>query len=150
MQATPDLRPSHQADNDAIAQIWHSSASLPGVGPAVMPTEPELRQRVDIELAEGWDVTVAVRGGEIAAIKKQEAVLAELFVKPGSLGGGIGKALLAHVIAAMPGGFTLYTRVGNERARRFYEKAGLVELREGIHPRSGDAIVYYGWNAGRP
>jgi ribosomal protein S18 acetylase RimI-like enzyme len=116
-----------------------------------MPTEADLRERVDIELAEGWDVTVAVRDGEIvgfAAIKKKEAVLAELSVKPGSLGGGIGKALLAHAIAAMPGGFTLYTRIGNERARRFYEKAGLVELREGTHPRSGDAIVYYGWNAG--
>jgi putative acetyltransferase len=33
------------------------------------------------------------------------------------------------------------------KARRFYEQAGLIALREGIHPRSGDPIIYYGWNA---
>lgn len=30
---------------DAIAEIWHSSASLEGVGPLVMPTLSELRAR---------------------------------------------------------------------------------------------------------
>jgi hypothetical protein len=32
------------------------------------------------------------------------------------------------------------------RARRFYEKAGLIYLREDTHPRDGDPIVHYGWN----
>jgi putative acetyltransferase len=149
MQEHTRLRPSNEADNDAIAEVWHRSASLPGVGPAVMPTEADLRSRFDLELAAGWDVTVAVHRNEIigfVAIKRKEAVLAELFVRPGSLGAGVGRMLLAHAIAAMPEGFTLYTRAANERARRFYEKAGLVELRTGTHPRSGDPIVYYGWN----
>jgi putative acetyltransferase len=149
MQTAPELRPSNEADRDAIASVWHSSASLPGVGPSVMPTEAELRHRVDVELAVGWEVTVAVQHGEIIgflAIKRKEAVLAELFIRPGSLGAGVGRLLLAHAIAEMPEGFTLYTRAANERARRFYQKSGLIELRDGIHPRSGDPIVYYGWN----
>lgn len=150
MQPIPELRPSIETDHDAIAKVWHSSASLPDVGPAVMPTEGELRRRVDLELAAGWEVTVATQNGDIVgfvAIMRKEAVLAELFVQPGFLGAGIGRLLLAHAIASMPQGFTLYTRAANERARQFYEKAGLVELGAGTHPRSGDAIVYYGWNA---
>jgi putative acetyltransferase len=146
-----ELRPSCEADYDAIAEIWHRSASLPGVGPAVMPTEAELRGRLDAEFAAGWQVTLACRGDDIVgflAIRPAEAVLAELFVRPGSLGAGIGRALLRHATAVMPDGFTLHTRATNERACRFYEKAGLTVLRHGVHPRSGDPLTYYGWNTG--
>jgi ribosomal protein S18 acetylase RimI-like enzyme len=146
-----ELRPAGEADYDAIAEIWHSSASLPGVGPASIPSEAELRQRVELEFASGWSVTVAVRGNLVVgfvAIKPGEAVLSELFVRPRSLGEGIGRRLLAHAIAAMPNGFTLFTRSSNVRARRFYEREGLTLLRDGTHPRAGDPITYYGWNAG--
>ncbi|MEI5681408.1 MULTISPECIES: GNAT family N-acetyltransferase [unclassified Mesorhizobium] len=146
---TYELRPAAKADHDAIADIWHSSASLEGVGPPTMPTLNELRARVDPEFAAGWVVTLAVRGDEVvgfAAIKPREAVLAELFVRPGSIGGGIGRALLAHCKMAMPEGFTLYTRSSNIRARRFYEKAGLIFLRDAVHPRTGDPVTHYGWN----
>jgi ribosomal protein S18 acetylase RimI-like enzyme len=113
-----------------------------------MPSQAELRKEIDAEFIAGWQVTLAVRGDEIVgflAIKPDEAVLAELFVRPGSLGGGIGRALLAQAIDAMPDGFTLFTRSGNARARQFYEKAGLTVLRKGTHPRFGDPIVFYGW-----
>jgi putative acetyltransferase len=144
------LRPAIEADRDAIAEIWHVSASLPGVGPPDMPTAGELRQRVDREFASGWQVTVAVREGAVVgflALKPSEAILAELFVRPEAIGTGAGRALLAHAVEAMPDGFTLLTRSGNARARRFYEKAGLTFLRDDVHPRAGDAITYYGWNA---
>jgi len=114
----------------------------------MMPTEAELRKEIDAELSTGWQVTLAICGDEVVgflAIRPDEAVLAELFVRPGSLGKGIGQALLARAIGAMPDGFTLFTRPGNTRARRFYEKAGLVVLREATHPQFGDPIVYYEW-----
>src|SRR5262245_17038011 len=148
MQAC-ELRPATEADRDAIAEIWHISASLPGVGPPVMPTARELRERVDREFEAGWQVTVAVRDDRVAgfaAIKPAEAILAELFVRPEAIGIGAGRALLAHAVEAMPGGFTLFTRSGNARARRFYERAGLIFLRDDVHPRAGDPITYYGWN----
>jgi GNAT superfamily N-acetyltransferase len=146
-----ELRPSNEADHSTIAEIWHSSASLPGVGPPVMPTLGDLRERVDREFAAGWEVMVAVRDDHVIgfiAIKPSEAILAELFVRPESVGSGIGKALLAHAFRVMPSGFTLLTRSGNARARRLYEKAGLVFLRDDVHPRAGDPITYYGWNVG--
>ena len=114
-----------------------------------MPTEQELRRRLDVEFAAGWSVTVAICKSEIigfVASRLKEAVLAELFVRPGSIGSGVGRALLAEAMKAMPGGFTLYTRSANPTARRFYGKAGLTAVRNGVHPRTGDPITYYGWN----
>ena len=142
------LRPAVAADYDAIAAIWHAGASLPTVGPPIMPTLEQLRRRVPAEFEAGWEVMLAVRDDEIVgfvAITPRQAHVEELFVRPDALGGGIGGTLLAHAMAAMPAGFTLFTRSGNSRARRFYEKAGMVMLREAVHPRAGDPIVYYGW-----
>ena len=116
-----------------------------------MPSLADLRARVAVELAADWVVTVAVRGLDVVgfvAIKPREAIIAEIFVRPGELGSGIGQALIGQAKRAMPDGFTLYTRTVNSRARRFYERSGMVPLREAIHPRSGDPIVWYGWSPG--
>jgi ribosomal protein S18 acetylase RimI-like enzyme len=146
-----ELRPAIESDRDAIAEIWFAGGSQPGVGPPVMPTFTALRTRVDEEFGAGWNATVAVRDDHVIgflAIKPSQAVVAELFVRPGLTGSGIGRALLQNAMKAMPSGFTLFTRPANARARRFYEKAGLVFLRGDIHPRFGDPITYYGWDPG--
>ena len=142
------LRPSADPDRDRIAEIWHTSASLPDVGPAIMPGRAELRRRVDDEMASGWQVTVAESADGLlgfVALRPEQAVLAELFVCPRHLGKGIGKALLEHAKATMPGGFTLFTTSANKGARRFYEREGLVAVSEAPHPRSGHPVTYYGW-----
>jgi putative acetyltransferase len=144
-----ELRPARERDRDAIAAIWHSSASMPGVGPPVMPTPDQLRKRVDLEFASGWDVTVAACGKGIAgflALRMDKAVLDQLFVRPDLIGLGVGRMLLSHAMTMMAKGFTLYTRPTNRRACRFYEKMGLVFIKSGLHPRSCDPIVYYRWD----
>lgn len=126
------LRPATSSDYDVIAEIWHSSASLPGVGPPVMPTVDELRRRVDQEIATGWKVTVAEQDNAIvgfAAIKIEEAILDQIFVLPGQIGNGLGRALFDFCLEQMPDGFTLHTASSNEKARRFYEKVGMEVLR---------------------
>jgi len=146
-----ELRPATPADYDAIAAIWHLSAGLPGVGPAKLPSLERLRARVDVEIAEGWRVTVAEIDGEIIgflAIKPEPAILDQLFMHPEARGMGLGVVLLDAAKAQMPGGFTLFTRPGNTPARRFYEKHGLVHLRDELHPVFGDPIVWYEWKPG--
>ena len=142
------LRRAIETDLDCVASIWHEGASLPGVGPAALPPLDVLRGRIDDELAEGWDLTVAEQQGEVVgfiALRCDQGVLDQLFVRPSSAGKGIGQALFAHAKVMMPDGFTLFTRPGNVRARRFYEAQVMGVLRHDIHPRFGDAIVFYGW-----
>ena len=146
-----ELRPATSADYDIIATIWHLSAGLPGVGPAQLPSLPRLRQRVDVEMEAGWQVTVAEASPEIVgflAIKPEAAILDQLFMHPEARGLGLGRLLLDAAKAQMPDGFTLFTRPGNTPARRFYEKHGLVHLRDELHPIFGDPIVWYGWKQG--
>ncbi|WP_168990505.1 GNAT family N-acetyltransferase [Aureimonas flava] len=131
-----------------MAAIWHAGASLPGVGPAVLPPIADLCERLRLDLVPHCRIVVAERAGEIvgfAALKLEERVLDQLFVRAGVLGGGIGRRLLDEAKRAMPEGFTLFTRPGNTRACRFYETAGLRRFRTDIHPRFGDTIVFYGW-----
>jgi ribosomal protein S18 acetylase RimI-like enzyme len=144
----PTLRRATEADHDAIAELWHASASLPGVGPLVMPSVADMRADVDAASAAGWVVTLAICDGTVvgfAALKPDVAVLDQLFVAPHAVGGGVGRSLLAHAMAAMPAGFTLFTRPSNERAIRFYRKAGLVAFRHGVHPQTGEPINYFIW-----
>lgn len=133
---TYKLRRSLEADRNAIAEIRHSSVSLPTVGPTVMPSLAQLRERVEVEFARGWVVTVADDGSDIAgfvAIKPPESVLDQIFVRPGSIGAGIGQALLAHAKAAMPRGFTLHTRSANVRTMS-ERKRGMPTIRHHCSP----------------
>ena len=142
------LRAASNNDLDTVAAIWHESASLPGVGPPVMPTLAELRTRIDREITTGWAITVAFAEEGIvgfAALKPQLSVLDQLFVRPTFHGSGVGKALLRHAMMKMPDGFTLHTASTNQRARRFYETAGLTPVREGSHPNTGHPVTFYEW-----
>jgi ribosomal protein S18 acetylase RimI-like enzyme len=145
---TVELRGALTTDLDAVAELWHSSANLPGAGPPVMPTLQELRARLDKELASGWKLILAIREGEVVgmlALKPAISVLDQLFVRPSHIGTRVGKILLQHAKIEMPNGFTLHTASTNQRARLFYEKEGLAFLREGSHPRTGHPVSYYGW-----
>lgn len=147
-RSTVELRAAHDRDFDTVAQVWHESASLPGVGPPVMPTPSDLRARMDRELAAGWQLTVAVYAGEIVgllAIKPDTSMLDQLFVGPSFRGAGVGMALLRHAMAHMPGGFTLHTASTNHHAKRFYERAGLNLIRDGDHPLTGHPVSFYRW-----
>ena len=145
-----ELRAARSTDLDSVAQVWHASASLPGVGPPIMPTVQQLRERVDTELASGWTLTVAISDGEITgmlAIRLATSVVEQLFVRPSHIGKQIGKALLQDAMNSMPDGFTLFTATTNRRAQAFYERQGLVFLRDGPDPRKGHPVSFYGWNA---
>ncbi|MFI0709918.1 GNAT family N-acetyltransferase [Streptomyces inhibens] len=76
------------------------------------------------------DPDVAPGAGELPAPRPTAGELLALYVTPGLIGTGIGRALLsAGTARARASGFhTLYLWVvrGNSRAQRFYERAGFV------------------------
>lgn len=142
-------RAASEADFDAVAEIWLESGRLADGAPSEGPTLHQNRTRIDAEIASGWRVRVAVHEGRIVAFlafRPNDSLVDQLFVLPSFQGQGIGKALLEYAKAAMPRGFTLRTAAANMRARRFYERANLLLISEGIHPKYGNAICIYGWN----
>jgi putative acetyltransferase len=144
------IRRGDAGDLDEVARVWHDSAeSMDGAGLIVPPPEA-MRLRIAAEFHAGWDLHVAMRGGRVVgmlALKPSDAVLDQIFAAPNAQGRGFDKALLAVARRAMPGDFTLRMDASNHQARSFYEKQGMKVLSEGIHPRAGIPVLFYGWNA---
>ncbi len=143
------IRTAEEHDFDAVAVVWHESASEEGVGPPQMPTVDELRQRIEAEVRKGWRLFVAVWDNEIVgmlALKTEQKVLDQLFVRPDHIGKGLGLTLFSHAKVELPSGFTLHTASTNLRARGFYERLGMVFDGEGSHPRTDHPVSYYRWN----
>jgi GNAT superfamily N-acetyltransferase len=114
-----------------------------------MPSLNDLRERINRELAAGWELYVAERNGRIVgmlAIKPLEAILDQIFVIPSDQSSGVGTCLLNFAKRAMPMGFTLRMALANRRAARFYEHSGLSVIREGAHPISGAPVQYLSWD----
>ncbi len=108
----------------------------------------ELRTRIDHELALGWALYVATRGGAILgmlALKPHDAVLDQIFVHPDAQQDGVGRTLLATAQRLMRDGFTLRMSATNRRAARFYETAGLIMIAQAVHPRTGAPVHHYQW-----
>ena len=141
-------RPAAPDDLDKAARVWWLSAkSMDGAAQEV-PSLQQLRTRIDAELASGWRLTLAMRDGAIIgllALKPAEAVLDQVFIAPDAQDTGVGSVLLAEAQRQLPGGFTLWTASVNARARRFYERKGLVDDGEDVHPRLGYPIRRYAW-----
>jgi GNAT superfamily N-acetyltransferase len=98
-------RTATEADFDAVARLWLESWQSTGLAIARFATEEGNRKRIALEVANGWNVTLAVAGQRIVgflATKPVISVLDQLFVAPDMKGKGIGKALLASAKAEMP------------------------------------------------
>ncbi|HEV2080353.1 MAG TPA: GNAT family N-acetyltransferase [Allosphingosinicella sp.] len=133
---------------DAVAAVWHESASRMDGAVADMPTREALRQHIDAELRSDWHLYVALRDEHVVgmlALKPQLAVLDQIFVAPDEQGRGVGRAMLDLAKQLMPSGFTLRMDAANNQARRFYEAQGLTKLDEGTHPWTGKPVHFYGW-----
>ena len=116
---------------------------------AGIATFVELRQRIDRELETGWSLFVAECNDEMVgmlAIKMEVAILDQIFVRTDAQRRGIGKSLLDVAMSEMPEGFELRMSSENRRAERFYDRAGLRLVREGVHPTSGLAVKYFRWD----
>lgn len=140
------VRPFCLQDADAVARLWHASWATTGVAAAGRTTAPDLRRRIDRELAAGWEVFLAERVGAVAgflALRRTERCLDQLFVAPDAKRRGIGSILFRVAQALMPTGFWLRTAADGIEARAFYEAAGMTFDRFEPHPTHGhDTAVY--------
>ena len=143
---TPIIRPFLPQDADRLAALWHASWQSTGVQAFREVTAAELRQRVDQELAAGWEVFVAEHEGALlgfVALRRASRCLDQLFIDPDAKRLGVGRKLFDLARAAMPEGFRLRTAADNKEARAFYEAVGMTLDRTEPHPRHGHETAIY-------
>lgn len=94
-------------------------------------------------------VRVVVAGQEVLAFMASTSEsIAHLYVRVGSIGQGIGSALVKLAKTESAGSLWLYTFARNTNARRFYERQGFVETeRESRNMWQLEAIRYH-WKRG--
>lgn len=139
-------------DADAIARVFTASFGTLTFLPKLHTPEEDRAFIAGVVLLEQRVVVADADPGIVGFVAMAHGDMVEhLYVEPGRLGRGIGTALLDEAKRRMPRGFRLWVFQQNDRARRFYERHGLVvvELTDGSgnEERTPDAL--YEWRPGR-
>lgn len=134
------LRPAHGEDADALAELFVAArdAAYPAMPRPVHPPHEvrhwfketlHLVERT-IPMPEDRETWVAEHDGDLLGyLVLDPEWLDSLYVQPGLTGRGVGSALLDLAKGLRPDGFGLWVFESNVRARRFYERHGLVAVR---------------------
>ncbi len=148
--ARPDvsIRRATAGDAEAIADTYLDSFRATYAFPLVH-TDAEVRawiREVVVATEETW-VAVDGSGRIVGFMALTDDQLDQLYLAPGSTGRGIGGRLLSLAMERRPAGFELYTFQENGRARRFYERHGLVVVDRDAGDRNeeGRPDVRYAW-----
>ena len=122
------LRPATTDDAEQLTELYIPTrrAAEPGMPPQQHTGESVLAHTTG-EIVEK-EVWVAESDTLLGFATLDRAFLDALYVGPDHQGFGVGTALLDLAKARRPEGFALWVFAGNDRARGFYRRHGLVEL----------------------
>jgi GNAT superfamily N-acetyltransferase len=142
------IRRALPEESDALAELYERSYATLEFLPR-LHTLAEHKQFMAQRVRED-DVWVWEEDGRplgFMVLRPEELFL--LYLEPSATGRGIGSQLLEHAKRERPRGFTLWTFQQNDRARRFYERHGLVavELTDGSGNEERTPDVRYAWRA---
>lgn len=142
------IRPAREDEYGAVTRVWLDSHVSTGLATNSDATFADLRARIPVEIANGWQLYVAETNGRIAAMlafRMRDAYLDQIFVAPEFQGKGIGKALLDFTRKHLPDEILLRTAVANHRAIAWYEREGFVRENEVMQEGWSGPRVYYRW-----
>jgi ribosomal protein S18 acetylase RimI-like enzyme len=142
------IRKAREDEFDAVTRVWLDSHVSTGLATNSDASFAELRARIPVEIADGWQLYVAERGGEIAAMlafRTRDNYLDQIFVGPQFQGRGIGKKLMAFTREHLPDEILLRTAVGNTKAIAWYERESFVRENEVMQEGWSGPRVYYRW-----
>jgi ribosomal protein S18 acetylase RimI-like enzyme len=144
----PTIRPARPDEYDQIARVWMNSWASTGLEAASQALLAELCARVPREVENGWTLYVADDRGTVAAmlaLHLPKLYLDQLFVAPEYQGQNLGRRLLAFTRQQLPDEIWLRCARGNEKAWRWYGRAGFVFEKEDLAPIRGHLMKYYRW-----
>jgi ribosomal protein S18 acetylase RimI-like enzyme len=143
------IRPARADEYDTVADVWARSWLSNRVGTENAATLTAImRERIPLEIKDGWSLYVADDAGTVAAMlafRLRDRYLDQLFIAPEYQAKGLGKRLLAFTREHLPKEIWLRCVRENERAWRWYEREGFVFEKEQFEPRSGYTMKYYRW-----
>jgi GNAT superfamily N-acetyltransferase len=147
--SAPTIRTARADEYDAVADVWARSWLSNRIGSESAETLTAImRERIPLELENGWSLYVADNAGTVAAMlafRLRDGYLDQLFIAPEYQAKGLGKRLLAFTRQHLPNEIWLRCVRENERAWRWYEREGFVFEKEQLEPRSGYTMKYYRW-----
>ena len=133
-------------DAEPLVRMWRESFEF-GVGVPDPHTIAEQLAYLRERLLRTHRVQLARRGGLIVGFLAADAAsVAQLYVRIGHLGQGIGTALLGVAKQQSSGSLWLYAFQRNLGACRFYERYGFVAVERGFEPSWQLADVKYVWH----
>jgi ribosomal protein S18 acetylase RimI-like enzyme len=144
------IRPARGDEFDDVARVWMDSHVSTGLATGSDATFAQLRARIPVEIANGWQLYVVELDGRIAAMlafRTRDNYLDQIFVAPEYQHKGIGKKLLAFTRQHLPDEILLRTAVANHSAITWYEREGFVRENEVMQDGWSGPRVYYRWKA---
>ncbi|MGH2851993.1 MAG: GNAT family N-acetyltransferase [Solirubrobacteraceae bacterium] len=146
------IRRGAAADADAAANLWlRARRSALGAIPAPVHSDEEVRSWFGAHVAptlEMWLAESAQR--EVVGLLVLDGDwIDQLYVDPAWTGRGIGGRLVEIAKHERPRSLRLWTFVSNERAQRFYERHGFVEVErtDGSGNEEHAPDIKYSWSA---
>ena len=133
------------ADTDELIRMWRESLEYRVGIRDHHPIEQQLHY-FETEIRPKARVQVVKSNGRVIAfLAAHESYLAQLYVRVGHHGRGIGSMLLGAAKEQSTGTLFLHTFVQNARACRFYERHGFKAIEYGFEPMWQLEDVKYRW-----
>lgn len=144
------IRRGVPSDADAVAELYlraRKSAAAAGSIPPLVHRDDEVRDwiaRVVIAELDLWLAELPA-GTPVGMLVLNGAWIEQLYVDPPCIGRGIGTQLLDLAKRESAARLRLWTFVSNERAQRFYERHGFIEVRrtDGSRNEEGAPDIEY-------
>lgn len=138
------LRPLVVADVAPLVALWVAAwqETMPAIDFAA---RAPFITAVLREHAEGTIVAADVRAA-LGFACLEGAYLHQLVVAPAAMGRGVGRRLVEAAKTRAATGLSLDVNIANERAVRFYRRAGFVVVAEGRNAASGLATYAMRWS----
>lgn len=143
-------RPATAEDAAEVAQVYLASHKKYVSCAPLAHTDIEVRRWIKTFLIPTGGVEVAILQGEILGMcatshDGKYGWINQLYLRPDSVGSGIGAVMLERALTKLDRPVRLYTFQENEGARRFYERHGFkaIEFGDGSGNEEGAPDVLY-------